>query len=165
MIFISIIMAVQINNILGDWIKLFKTDILKHVKSPNLTTFIQNYPPLTISDGDLKKRKRQRTIVPLYERCMAKSSNGRQCTRRRRNGENFCGTHLKGTPNGTIQKTTKTSIKTKEVFTKDINGIVYYMDNDSNIYHMQDILENRVNPRIVLKYKKDGEKYTIYDAN
>ena len=96
---------------------------------------------------------------------MAKSSHDRQCTRRKRKGKNFCGTHLKGTPNGTIQKTTKSSIKTKEVFTKDINGIVYYMDNDSNIYHMQDILENRVNPRIVLKYKKDGEMYTIYDAN
>ena len=158
-------MTEQTNEAICDWIAVLKNDILSQLGAPDIVQFIQNYPPLLITKELFKKRKRQKTIVPIYERCMALSSSKKQCTRRRKKDEDFCGTHLKGRPNGTIQQTKETSLKTINVFTKDIKGIIYYMDDSSNIYHPQDIFENRVNPRVVLKYEKHGDDYTIIDLN
>ena len=39
---------------------------------------------------------------PVSELCMAKVANGRQCSRRHRKGEDFCGSHLASQPFGTI---------------------------------------------------------------
>ena len=40
--------------------------------------------------------------VPSSEKCQAKRSNGIQCTRRKKQDSCYCGTHIKGTPHGTV---------------------------------------------------------------
>ena len=44
-----------------------------------------------------------------------------------------------------------------EVRLQDINGILYYIDKFNNIYKTDDIIENKVNPSIIAKYKIDDE--------
>ena len=47
------------------------------------------------------------------------------------------------------------------VFAEEIKGIVYYIDNNYNVYNTEDILSEKINPRIIAKYVKDDNKYTI----
>jgi len=44
--------------------------------------------------------------------------------------------------------------KKVEVNAVDIKGIVYYLDNDGNVYDTEDIVSNNKNPRIIAKYVK-----------
>ena len=63
-------------------------------------------------------------------------------------GEKFCGTHIKGTPHGEItagEQVVDTTVKI-EVWAQDIKGIIYYIDNNSNVYKMEDVLEGKENP-------------------
>ena len=42
-------------------------------------------------------------IIPPNERCCGIKANGQQCTRRKKEGQDkYCGTHIKGTPHGTL---------------------------------------------------------------
>ena len=60
---------------------------------------------MELTQEDFVKRKRIKNSVPLYERCMALKSNGKQCTRRKKGNCKFCGTHIKGTQNGVVNNT------------------------------------------------------------
>jgi hypothetical protein len=99
-------------------------------------------------------------------RCIAKRANGEQCTRRRKDDCEFCGTHYKGTPNGLMQNQLEcseaNSIQKLEVFAEEIKGIVYYVDKFTNVYKTEDILSEKQNPEIIAKYVlTDDNKYTI----
>jgi hypothetical protein len=108
------------------------------------------------------KRKRVKNMVPTYERCCAKRANGEQCTRRKKDEFQYCGTHSKGTPHGIISDKEPINTTTKiEVSAIDIKGIVYYLDQNSNVYDTEDIISNQKNPRIIAKYEKIGEEYSI----
>ena len=108
------------------------------------------------------KRKRVKNMVPVYERCCAKRANGQQCTRRKKDDSQYCGTHSKGTPHGIMNENETVSTVTKvEVSAIDIKGIVYYLDNNGNVYDTEDIIANKKNPRIIAKYEQNGETYTI----
>jgi hypothetical protein len=79
----------------------------------NVINIINNYPKLSINKTDIQKRKRLKNQVPLYLKCNACRANGEQCTRRRKTDgkyknepTNLCGTHIKGTPHGTIENDT-----------------------------------------------------------
>ena len=52
-----------------------------------------------------------------------------------------------------------------EVWVQDIQGIVYYIDNSNNVYDTADIIKNQVNPKIIAKYVKNGETYSIPEFN
>ena len=62
-----------------------------------------------------EKRKRVKNSVPFHERCKAKRANEAQCTRRRRDGSKFCGTHIKGTPHGEIVEEETDTIEKKKI--------------------------------------------------
>jgi hypothetical protein len=47
------------------------------------------------------------------------------------------------------------------VWAQDIQGIVYYIDKNFNVYQAEDIVSNKVNPNIIAKYIKTGEIYSI----
>ena len=64
----------------------------------DILKFVYEYEPLCLTAEDFTKRKRVKNTVPIYERCCAKRANGEQCTRRRKDSEMYCGTHIKGTP-------------------------------------------------------------------
>ena len=133
-------------------------------ESGALMEYIYQYPTIQIAKEDLQKRKRVKNIVPLQSRCCAKRANQEQCTRRRKNESLFCGTHIKGTPHGKITDEKITPIEKKvTVWAQDIKGIIYYIDDDKNVYDPKDILDNKVNPTVIAKWKKNpsllGEYY------
>ena len=135
-------------------------------KVAELMEFIYDYNRLTLQKDDLVKRKRVKNSIPELNRCTAKRASGEQCTRRRKDECEFCGTHSKGTPHGLMQSsmdnTSSTNANQKmEVFAEEIKGIVYYLDKHGNVYKTEDILANTENPRIVAKWVKSGEIYTI----
>jgi hypothetical protein len=103
----------------------------------------------------------------MENRCSAKRANGEQCTRKRRDDCEFCGTHYKGTPHGVTTQTDASAETasnesiTLEVFAEEIGGIVYYIDKCKNVYKTDDVLQTKMNPTIIAKWEKMGDKYTI----
>jgi hypothetical protein len=106
-------------------------------------------------------------VVPFFDRCCAKRASIEQCTRRRKDGSEYCGTHMKGTPHGIIdnQIECKPTTQKIEVWAQDIQGIIYYIDKSNNVYQAEDIVINKMNPKIIAKYIKNGEIYSIPEFN
>ena len=138
-------------------------DMLKNEQVSQLLQYIYDYDRLSFNKEDFQKRKRVKNFVPIFDRCCAKRANCEQCTRRRKDGSEYCGTHLKGTPHGIVDAQTepKNTTQKVEVYAQDIQGIIYYIDKNNNVYQAEDIISNKVNPKIIAKYVKDGEKYSI----
>jgi hypothetical protein len=137
-------------------------------KSTQLLQYIYDYDRLSFNKEDFQKRKRVKNFVPIYDRCCAKRASDEQCTRRRKEGSEFCGTHMKGTPHGIVIENPdehKVNTHKVEVWAQDIQGIVYYIDKTNNVYNTADIVMNRVNPKIIAKYLKNGEAYSIPEFN
>ena len=130
-----------------------------------LLEFVYEYNRLTFEKEDFMKRRRVKNSIPMENRCNAKRANGEQCTRKRREDCEFCGTHYKGTPHGiaTNDNTSATSndVVTLEVFAEEIGGIVYYIDKSKNVYKTDDILQAKLNPCIIAKWEIISDKYTI----
>lgn len=133
-----------------------------------LLQFIYDYDRLAFGKEDFQKRKRVKNFVPMYDRCCARRAEGEQCTRRRKEGSEYCGTHLKGTPHGIMDETQeeqKIATTKIDVWAQDIQGIVYYIDKCDNVYDTHDILKNVTNPKIIAKYTKEGDCYHIPEFN
>lgn len=119
----------------------------------DLMSMVMDYEKFKLCSDDLVKRKRVKNMVPIFDRCLAKRANGEQCTRRKKEGEGYCGTHTKGRPHGSVNETPENMVTNKkvEVWIQEIKGIVYYVDADKNVYDPEDILLNKVNPRVIMK--------------
>ena len=128
-----------------------------------LIQYIYDYDRLCFTKEDFQKRKRIKNVVPFFDRCCAKRATNEQCTRRKKEGSEYCGTHMKGTPHGVIdnQNNNKQTTQKIEVVAKDIQGIIYYIDYNNNVYQAEDIIINKVNPKIIAKYVKHGDHYSI----
>ena len=148
----------------NEYISALKNDVLaqKHLGVEGIIQFVYDYPSLTFDDDDFKKRKRIKNKIPICNRCIAIKSSNTQCTRRKKNDSNFCGTHMKGTPHGTVNNANISSEKKISTHTIDINGIYYYIDNKNNVYDPQDIHKNIKNPKIIHKCIKNNDgSYSI----
>lgn len=135
-----------------------------------LIQYIYDYDRLNFGKEDFMKRKRVKNVVPFFDRCCAKRANEEQCTRRKKEGCEYCGTHIKGSPHGIMEQesdnnNTKVNIQKVEVWAQDIQGIIYYIDNMDNVYQAEDIVGNKMNPKIIAKYVKNGDIYTIPEFN
>lgn len=132
-----------------------------------LLQYIFDYDRLSFNKDDFKKRKRVKNIIPIFDRCCAKRANCEQCTRRKKEGSEFCGTHIKGAPHGILdlQEENKVTTQKIEVYAQDIKGIIYYIDNNENVYQAEDIIINKLNPKIIAKYLKIGDQYSIPEFN
>lgn len=165
----------RLNKKVNDYVHTFKSDITEKIKMManenkntefdivGLTNYVYEYGRFEFQKDDFMKRKRVKNTVPNYERCCAKRASGEQCTRRRKDELQYCGTHSKGTPHGIINdmETTSQSTTKVEVNTIDIKGIVYYIDNTGNVYDPEDIVSNNINPKVIAKYVKNGDEYSI----
>jgi len=163
-------MEKRIKKKFGDYIKEYKNEIKDKIlgldydkdKLMEVIQFVYDYDDIIIGDNDFMKRKRTKNMVPLHERCIALRANGEQCTRRKRDDCDFCGTHVKGSPNGTCGNDKNIVTKKKiEIWTQEIKGILYYIDNEGNVYDMDDIMRNEPSPKVVMKYEKDGDDYKL----
>ena len=142
--------------------------LLKDLPQSNaLLQYIYDYERLTFDKEDFQKRKRVKNFVPHFDRCIAKRASCEQCTRRKKEGHEYCGTHIKGTPHGVVDAQNETKVNTQkvEVWVQEIQGIVYYIDKSNNVYQAEDIMLNKVNPKIIAKYVKNGENYSIPEFN
>jgi hypothetical protein len=138
-----------------------------HQEVSQLLQYIYDYDRLSFGKEDFQKRKRVKNFVPIFDRCCAKRASNEQCTRRKKEGNEYCGTHMKGTPHGILdnQEDTKVNTQKIELWAQDIQGIVYYIDKANNVYQAEDIVSNKMNPKIIAKYVKKGEVYSIPEFN
>jgi hypothetical protein len=160
-------METKLNKVIEIYTTSFKDDIKSKIanigfddsqKVAELLEYVYDYDRLCLSKTDFVKRKRIKNSIPASNRCNAKRANGEQCTRRRKDEYEFCGTHSKGTPHGLILEGSaivENSMQKMDVFAEDIQGIVYYIDNFNNVYKTEDILANVQNPKIVAKVQTD----------
>ena len=166
----------RLNKKLDEYISSFKDDIREKVEQlgmkdndniNNLLQYVYDYDKMSFDKEDLQKRKRVRNFVPLFERCCAKRANDEQCTRRKKDGLEYCGTHGKGTPHGIVNATNepKSTTTNVEVSAYDFKGIIYYIDGCFNVYQTEDIVNNNPNPKIIAKYIKTGDVFSIPEFN
>jgi hypothetical protein len=169
-------MEKRLNRKLELWITGFKDNIRekanqigisKNDQTNQLIQYIYDYDRLTFGKEDFQKRKRIKNVVPFFDRCCAKRASNEQCTRRKKDGIEYCGTHMKGTPHGIIdnQNESKPNTQKIEVWAQDIQGIIYYIDKSFNVYQAEDIVVNKLNPKIIAKYVKNGDIYSIPEFN
>lgn len=165
-------MEKRLNKKIDTYISQFKEDIKEKVVQLGITDneemsqfvqFIYEYEQLSLNKEDFLKRKRVKNVVNLFDRCCAKRANGEQCTRRKKEEDEYCGTHMKGTPHGVVanQEEPVAMNQKIEVWAQDIQGIIYYIDKGNNVYQAEDIVANKFNPKVIAKYTKNGDTYTI----
>jgi hypothetical protein len=147
--------------------KAYDLGLSKNEHVNQLLQYIYDYERLSFMKEDFQKRKRIKNFVPIYDRCCAKRATDEQCTRRRKEGSEYCGTHMKGTPHGIVDTSNEPKNNTQkvEVWVQEIQGIAYYIDKTGNVYQAEDIVSNTMNPKIIAKYVKNGEKYSIPEFN
>lgn len=124
-----------------------------------LTSYIYQYEKLKLTKEDFMKRKRVKNTVAIEQRCLAKRANGEQCTRKKKEGCDYCGTHTKGTPCSIMEDTndgvnTKLSQQSVNIWVQNIKGIEYFIDSSQNVYKHEDVINGCTNPRIIAKYSK-----------
>jgi len=147
--------------------KAMQLGVINDAKMTQLVQFVCDYDRLNLTKEDFMKRKRVKNSVHLSDRCCAKRANGEQCTRRRKTDDEYCGTHLKGTPHGICDDNddNKPQGYKIEVWAQDIKGIIYYIDKSFNVYQAEDIVSSNANPKIIAKYVKNGDVYSIPEFN
>jgi len=169
-------MESRINNKFDSYVHEFKSSVIDIVKQQgmeqekmeNIIQLVYDYDKFKLTKEDFTKRKRVKNTIPLHDRCCAKRASGEQCTRRKKEECDYCGTHEKGRPHGIVSKdgVDSTPQQTKrEIWAQEIRGIVYYIDTDNNVYNTEDVVSNIQNPKVIAKYVKQNEVYSIPEFN
>ena len=155
----------RLNKKFEDYITSFKNDIRDKIntikfeesdKINELMGYVYDYERLVFKKEDISKRKRVKNTIPETNRCNARRANNEQCTRRKKDGCEYCGTHIKGTPHGLITENIKSDEITckLEIRAQEIGGIVYYIDDNTNVYNTEDVMNNKENPDVILMNDK-----------
>ena len=134
-------------NSITNWIESNSGNIIDTSKKEDFLKFISEYESMKISKEDLTHTKRNRCVVSECERCNANRANGERCTRRKQSGQEYCGTHEKGQPHGSIEKMTE--LNKEEIYIKESKGIYYYEDKAGVKYKTEDILKNLKDPKVI----------------
>jgi hypothetical protein len=129
-------------------------DQLKHIQTINKDAtliddlnILDNYIQLLNSNIPDKKPRTKNSIDPGTQ-CKALRADGARCSRKKKDNE-YCGTHIKGRPHGEFNNIEPEQHKMIQVFSVDINGIVYWIDDTFNVYDTIAIMENKPNPEII----------------
>lgn len=119
------------------------------------------------------------STVQEEERCVAMRKQGDRCNRKRTKGNMYCGTHCikhiqqgcglgqeicvssEGNMNQCVISNNLDNVHL-EVIAQEIQGIIYYVDKDLNVYNTEDIFKNLNNPKIIAKAVQLGNNvYSI----
>lgn len=165
----SLNMEKRINKHIEEYLSSFKKQVCEKVASrdecipiQDLIEFVYEYPRLTLTKEHFEKRNRVKNKISDDIRCCAKRANDERCSRRKRDGNDFCGTHSKGTPNGTIGESDAVDATINIVVeAHNIDGIIYYIDKDDNVYKTEDILMEKQNPRRIGKRRVNNSVVMI----
>ena len=85
-------------------------------------------------------KKRKRKNVKSENLCMARKQDGNQCTRRRKDGCDFCGKHIKNRKYGRIDDNSNIIDKLAEddnyimTWVENFNGTEYLVDSNNIVY-------------------------------
>ena len=147
----------EMNNNLKNLGDLFNLT-LKNEKKSMLQDIATHYQ---IDQNDLLKRYLtsapnsdiNESSIPIINprKCLASTKGGRQCSRSRYNSTNFCKSHCKNLPHGTME-TVQEQLQTKQpslvsveliqnekVFNRElINGIPYFIDCNNGDYYIEE---------------------------
>lgn len=101
-----------------------------------------------------KKKKSNRRVLPAHEQCLGRKMDFTQCTRKRKDATEFCGSHQKNLPNGKIgddgscfnkvkgkrgrkPKDVMKNIGDNDILTtkRYIDGELYLVDNMNVVYN------------------------------
>jgi len=123
-------------------------------KIRELMEYIYEYPKLSLTKKETNTKDQSSTSFQQDLFCIAKRSDGIQCTRKKKKNCDYCGTHAK-LENTNSTKLSIPQTKKMDVSAEEINGIIYYIDTYDNVYHTEDILEGKENPRIIAKAMKN----------
>lgn len=162
----------KLNTRVEGFLSEFKEQIIERIRDPgsnshsDIIQFIQEYQAPVIREDEIMKKKRAKNPIPFHDKCIAKRANGEQCSRRKKKDGDFCGTHSKACPHGTISVETMENSdidgeqsgvvkKHIEVWLEDINGIMYWINDIGTVYHPDDIRNNIENPRVIAHYEKN----------
>ena len=63
---------------------------------------LSKYSPKLNSMQEVTKIKRKRKSIPKEHCCLGRKQFGEQCTRRKKPGSEFCGSHMKSLPYGRV---------------------------------------------------------------
>ena len=96
----------------------------------------------------IEKKPRTKNSIDPSSQCKALRADGERCSRKKKDNE-YCGTHIKGRPHGEFNIIEPEKHKMIQVFSVDINGIVYWIDDKYNVYDTVAIMENKPNPKII----------------
>ena len=150
----------KLETYVGDFKKLICEKLKQNIDGDgtshtDIIEFVYEYPRLVFTKDDFEKRKRVKNTISDDIRCCAKRANSERCTRRKLCGSEFCGTHSKGTPNGTIigNDAVCTTIS-MDVEAYNIDGIIYYIDDKNNVYKTEDIMSNKQDPEMIGKRRQ-----------
>lgn len=147
----------KINDKLNTCFKTFKDYVINYIKTgEGNIDYINNYEISRVDIGDVTRKKRVKNNIPICERCEAKKASGERCSRRKKDNTQYCGTHNKGTPHGKINDT-HISVEKIEIKNIEYKGIIYFVDDNNNVYNHDDIRHNIDNPRVLCKYTKDND--------
>lgn len=164
-------MEKRLNTKVKVWTSDFKNEVVEKIQTLTslnetdkleILDYIYSYKHLEIKKEDIQKRTRVKNVVPFHERCRALRANGEQCTRRKKECEKFCGTHIKGIPHGEISSNTCIPKQKKiQIWAEEINGIIRHLDKNGNVYDPQDIYQNSTNPKVIAKWAKINNEYVL----
>lgn len=145
-----------------EWLSKRNVDFETKETTNNLSAFLRylyDYQHLELTKEDFKRRKRITNVIPISERCIAKRASGDQCTRRKKAGHCYCGTHIKGSPHGVVDniESTGDSLVKVDIWVEEIKGIQYYLDKAGNVYDPKDIIESNPKPKILAKWSKSHD--------
>lgn len=153
-------MQSRINQHVQKYWNTFKEDLKKFSlekasSKEDILTFVENYDVLVFEKEDLEKKK---VVLPSNCRCIAKKSDEEQCTRRNKKNSEFCGTHEEKRPYGVIEEAERPTTQQIHVWVQEIKGILYHIDNGGNVYKQEDVMQKKMNPKIIAKYvlSEDG---------
>lgn len=126
-----------------------------------LIQYISNLTFILLTAEDFKKRKRVKNSIPEEDRCAALKADFTQCTRHKREGDIYCGTHIKGRPHGEKKINISSITQRLTITATEIDGIVYYTDEQNNIYDPINVLNNTSQINIIGKIIKNSGKNII----
>ena len=150
----------KLNIFINNYLKKYNKELTTCETIEDVKSLVNSYEKINLNDFDNTKKKRAKNIIQPEERCQAVRANNSQCTRRKKSDCLFCGTHVKGRPYGVIKHdVVEETKKTLQVFTQEIEGILYYIDDNGNIYNTEDIINKIVNPQKVGRYDLINNKF------
>ncbi len=128
------------------------------LSATDLVGFIQELDAPKLVKLDFAKQARVKTQIAPELRCVAMRADNDQCTRRKKAGSEYCGTHTKGVPHGVLGAS---KMRKTDVWAENVDGIIYYLDETGAVYKTEEVMNKKVNPLVIGHWHREGEKYVV----